>query len=375
VRTRVFICAQNIIKNFKSVVKKNTKNVAIEVKTAADEMCDQLLAIIADQKSKIAANTAGAQMESTLNALNTTTNALTKRMDEICTKLDAKKTTYADTARNGHQTDPKKSTNRSNDANVVVIKPNDNKTKSSDSLIEVKKILKNANKDPIVRTVRHSGSGGIVLSCSTPQDAKDIIESVGKTQHMTATQPKRRFPKIALYGIASDMTSEELIVEIVKRNNGIKQLIDDKDGTETSQQIKCLFALKAKNTSDTQTWVLEVSPQLYQLIGKNGRIIIDWESHRTADYLRITRCYNCQKYGHIARVCSESEPTCGKCSQNHTKNECQSIEKCCINCKKFNDRLPPTKTKCKTNHSVEGMECESYKAAKSNAISRVDYGL
>lgn len=51
---------------------------------------------------------------------------------------------------------------------------------------------------------------------------------------------------------------------------------------------------------------------------------IDWNKE-------VRRCYRCQKYGHIARLCP-SEPACGRCAGSHAPGECNSAPKKCVNC-------------------------------------------
>lgn len=50
------------------------------------------------------------------------------------------------------------------------------------------------------------------------------------------------------------------------------------------------------------------------------------------EYLDVIRCYNCLRFGHIAKNCKNTEVTCGKCAENHKTEACTSLEKKCINC-------------------------------------------
>jgi hypothetical protein len=46
---------------------------------------------------------------------------------------------------------------------------------------------------------------------------------------------------------------------------------------------------------------------------KTGKIYIHWKSLNIKDYIRVTRCYNCQKYGYVSKFC-KSEKQCGFCA-------------------------------------------------------------
>lgn len=47
---------------------------------------------------------------------------------------------------------------------------------------------------------------------------------------------------------------------------------------------------------------------------------------------RAIQCFNCQKYGHIAKVCT-AEARCGQCAGNHNTRECSGKQETrCSNC-------------------------------------------
>ena len=50
--------------------------------------------------------------------------------------------------------------------------------------------------------------------------------------------------------------------------------------------------------------------------------------------LRLTRCFNCSRWGHTQGQCPEPHPTCGHCGEQHTTKECQNTRATfCANCK------------------------------------------
>ena len=64
----------------------------------------------------------------------------------------------------------------------------------------------------------------------------------------------------------------------------------------------------------------------------------------------IVRCYNCQKFAHIARLCVYEGTICGKCSsKDHSTKEC-SVEPKDYKC--FH---------CKGNHETGSKNCEVIK--------------
>lgn len=72
-----------------------------------------------------------------------------------------------------------------------------------------------------------------------------------------------------------------------------------------------------------------------------GYIFINFIKYRTEEYkppVRLTSCYKCQKFGHIAKQCKASNQVCPKCGKDDHATEingkllCTSEKKHCINC-------------------------------------------
>lgn len=74
-------------------------------------------------------------------------------------------------------------------------------------------------------------------------------------------------------------------------------------------------------------------------------------------FVRLKRCYVCQKYGHIAKSCSKDK-ICGWCSESHDeKKKCEKPPKCINwihNNRKYNHNF-------KINHPAFSQSCSSFK--------------
>ena len=65
---------------------------------------------------------------------------------------------------------------------------------------------------------------------------------------------------------------------------------------------------------------------------------------------QIIRCFNCQGFGHVARLCKSQNPVCGKCtSKEHNTKECTVAPN---NFKCFH---------CGENHQTGNRHCEAIK--------------
>jgi len=72
-----------------------------------------------------------------------------------------------------------------------------------------------------------------------------------------------------------------------------------------------------------------------------GFIYLSYQKHKTEEYkpaIRLTSCFKCQKFGHIAKQCRADKTVCPKCGKDdHEKDEqnklvCNEEKKHCINC-------------------------------------------
>jgi len=72
-----------------------------------------------------------------------------------------------------------------------------------------------------------------------------------------------------------------------------------------------------------------------------GFIYLRYQKHKIEEYkpaIRLTSCFKCQKFGHIAKQCRADKTVCPKCGKDdHEKDEqnklvCNEEKKHCINC-------------------------------------------
>ena len=97
-------------------------------------------------------------------------------------------------------------------------------------------------------------------------------------------------------------------------------------------------------------------PELANLAIKNG-IAIEGRLLRAQRFRSLpTQCYNCYRFGHIARHC-KSHPTCGRCAGTHTTSACSCpSENACADVAQCN-HTPPKCALCKGPHGATSRDC------------------
>lgn len=78
-------------------------------------------------------------------------------------------------------------------------------------------------------------------------------------------------------------------------------------------------------------WLLDVESDSKNPLLDKKRICIDFERYHVVEFVSITRCYKCQKFGHMANKC-DGEIHCLKCAGDHNIKDCKTEKESWANC-------------------------------------------
>ncbi|XP_011686376.1 PREDICTED: uncharacterized protein LOC105449078 [Wasmannia auropunctata] len=86
----------------------------------------------------------------------------------------------------------------------------------------------------------------------------------------------------------------------------------------------------------TTSCVIEVTPEIRNVLMKEEHIFIDYSVCRVTDYVRVTQCYKCLAFGHFANKC-KLVALCGHCAGEHETKDCEDRRgrPVCGNCKRW----------------------------------------
>lgn len=207
-----------------------------------------------------------------------------------------------------------------------------------------------SNENITIQCVKSTSKGGMVLNCSTKEDAKKF------KQIMTDKFPEKYEVnnlsgfqhRIRISGI-TEKHSEQMMVKLLKQQN--QTLLQQEN------DLKVLTIKSLKNKPNIFQSVIQVGPITYQRIMENGSVFIGYDCCRVFDGLEIRRCFKCCGYHHLASKC-ENEVICPRCAKNHELKSCKEATLMCANCVRFNVKASK---KLDTNHAAWDYQCPFYK--------------
>lgn len=206
------------------------------------------------------------------------------------------------------------------------------------------------------------GRGVVLFEAASGGNAGRLMENRAlRESGFTVERPKTVLPKIVIYDVPNDTSEDEAKSCIITQNPHRRPEVD---ATQKGFKIVKKMAVRDRKV---ERWVVECTPEVRDWLTSEGRIYVDWSLCRVKDFLSVTRCYNCQGYGHPSRFC-KGKRTCGHCSGDQDLKDCGSRNDAfpCPACAKFGRNLM---------HGVNDPNCPVYKRAAEDSIRRTDYGL
>lgn len=287
---------------------------------------------------------------------------MNRTIQESCTKQEARRsdTSFADMVKKG-------SSNfvRPNPLSSVAIFPCDNSKSSDETRNMVQNIICPGEMKLKVRGVRKIGKGGLIISTETKDDLEKLKQTVQTaSSELTVDEPRKRKPRIVVIGVPASMAENEVFKCLYDQNLADKLPTMSRDIFMTS--IKLSHKSGRKDTENCN-YVLEVPAVIRKALITQERLFINWTSCPVRDFTLVTRCYKCQQYGHAAKFCKNTAPTCGHCGEEgHAIQDCTKKAETpkCATCLRF---------KKPASHKTGDLDCPAKKSAENRYINSIDY--
>lgn len=334
----------NIVENNSSSVQENLNRIEIEeIKKTQSEIKDSiqlLVTTVEEMNSKIG----------TYAKLLETMEQMSNRMNDIDRKLEGKIATTENQVESFVEILKRKPSKP-----LFILRPIDAEQTSDATQAELRNVI-----DPIasnIRGTRQIKNGGVLITCedssSSSKCQEDLILKLGEKYNVKPLQQNR--PLLKIVGLYAKMSEDQLVSSICAQN----------DSCDENSRIKLV---EMKIHQNGVTAIIETDITSYENILITGRLNVEFERCRVFPYIRITRCFKCQEYGHIAKYCKKSE-LCGKCGEEHNSDHCTSNAAKCVNCSYAKEVLKINQD-IDVHHYSWSVKCPVYKRKQMGLLNK-----
>lgn len=170
------------------------------------------------------------------------------------------------------------------------------------------------------RLVKSRNKSVRITACpSTLDKIKPMLSDTG----MKVKQLEKLNPRLMIRDIPADIERTQFIECLMKQN--CEECAAD--------EIRLIYWFPVKDQRSAGA-IIEVSPRVRTKFLNQGRVYISWTTCRVTDHLRVTQCFRCLQFGHVAKACNSDKDICGHCSGSHETRSCtgRSETPRCHNC-------------------------------------------
>ncbi|CAB0017830.1 unnamed protein product [Nesidiocoris tenuis] len=251
--------------------------------------------------------------------------------------------------------------NVSNDRASTILVSNPNLSPQS-TRREVMKAIDPAAQGIKIRAMRTKGKEGVVLATASQEDNVKIQSNVQlRNAGFTVQESMGDNPRLRVHGVQAELAPEEFVRAAFAQNF---------QGNWTESMFRASFKplfKTGKRDLDTVIWVVETSPEMRRAVLNQGRLYIKWDSCWVADFVRVSRCFKCQAFDHVAKFCRGVE-ICKHCAaEGHKEEACPAKNEPpkCSNCRRAKED---------DGHAVTSENCPAYNWAVRKRLRRTNYG-
>ncbi|XP_046666808.1 uncharacterized protein LOC124358551 [Homalodisca vitripennis] len=219
-----------------------------------------------------------------------------------------------------------------------------------------------------IRRISKILNNGVALEVENAEQLRKLEEIKELRCIVNIKKSKKRRPKVLVYDVPKELDGKTLTEVVYAQNNERKECTLE----NFQKSFRPLFKTGPKN-KPTNNWVCEVSAETRNSLIRAGRVFINWASCKVIDHHIVTRCYKCQRYGHMAKDCKSEVDVCGHCAA--TGHETKA-------CSHKGDK---TKAKCvhcsgergsgrHSGHPSGDRNCPKHQDEINRLVSLTDYG-
>lgn len=243
--------------------------------------------------------------------------------------------------------------------NKIIVKPKEVETvKDSDEVKHEVITQLGSDADGIrVRNFRKLKDKQVLIETQSEKDMEILRGKVSAVDKFECRSPGTVLPRLIIYDVDAKLSEEQVVNKLIQKNLDFLE--------DAAAKLKIVQKTGPRG-GDRVHYIVQATGQVRDVLLSNGRVFIDWNSHRVRDWNTVSRCYRCQGFGHVAAKCTR-DIVCGYCAEKgHRIGECKKTadNPVCANCKL---------RKRTDNHKVTSQECPEFKRATEALITRIDF--
>lgn len=180
------------------------------------------------------------------------------------------------------------------------------------------------------------------------------LRSIGEERGLQLREGKTMWPKVMVYDVDRDLAPNDLPGLVADQNPDL--------GLDRNSMVEGLKPEFRKGPKEGKTtwWVCSARPDVYRALLKARRIFIGLMSCKVKEFVDLTKCFKCQRYGHTAATCRNEKEVCTRCSGvGHNWVGCKEKVKC---------------ANCGLGHMAGSIVCAARRKALFSTARRTDYG-
>lgn len=193
---------------------------------------------------------------------------------------------------------------------IVVLRPKDKNQLVKITTEEIQKVI-NPSTSKITNMKITASGGNVIIACKDKESIEKCSEEM-KTklgEKYNINIPTKRNVQIQIMGLVNQLEEKDLTEKIELQNHVLHA-----NSKITLVNIK-------KNKKGRIEALIESDEITHNNIMEKEILAIGWRECRVYENVPMSRCFNCQRYSHVAKYC-EQPLRCGVCAGWHDSNAC-----------------------------------------------------
>ena len=235
---------------------------------------------------------------------------------------------------------------------VLVIDKFENEGVEKENMKKVEKVIVDQNID--IENSYKNKLGKTVIVCKSIEQRDDLKSQISSVIPALPLKSVGNLNKsVVVAGFNNDYTEDNIVDTLLSHNHFISDFIALKSSSLIDNHISVVTVKPLKNDANLSQVVLRISPDLRELITKNGdKLRVGMKRCPVYNRFFVKRCFGCQQYGHFHAQCpTKNIFSCSNCAGDHESRVCEasSSDHRCVNCMRAG--------KTDINHTASSLSC------------------